>query len=473
VAPPDDDHDCGWRLYAKAQEVRLAEVEQKLADMMRLFAKKSERRTRVKLPPPLPVETDPAETKKKREDLAAIRAATLETEIVRVPVPAAARTCPSCEGRDLRAVGTGKSSTVYEYVQPYFRKRIYQRETLSCRCGHILTAPAPERVGDKTRYGASFMAHLVVSKCAHSIPQYRLEKEYRNLGIPMSRSTMCSLLHRAAKELRPLYDAALATVADSPDVHADETSVRQQDRAQRSFLWTFVTKDVVAYTYAPSRSGEIPLKVLGASPGRLVVDQHTGYNAVTKPGGRVRAGCLAHARRKIFEQNEHPETKEALDRIAEIYRVEADAKKLGIVGTPPHLALRRGRSRPLFARLLHWGHRHRAAFEPRSAMGRAIRYLLRHFRELGCFLRYASIPPDNNIAEAALRRVALGRANYLFVGNEEAGHDFAVLYTLVASCEKHAVNPLEYLADVLLRVQRHPAAAVRELLPDRWRPPDG
>ncbi|HEY5455427.1 MAG TPA: transposase, partial [Acidothermaceae bacterium] len=100
--------------------------------------------------------------------------------------------------------------------------------------GHIITAPAPDRVGDKTRYGASFIAHLVVSKCAHSIPQYRLEKEYRNLGIPMSRSTMCSLLHRAAAELRPIYSAALALVADSPDVHADETSVRQQDRKQRS-----------------------------------------------------------------------------------------------------------------------------------------------------------------------------------------------------------------------------------------------
>jgi transposase len=101
-------------------------------------------------------------------------------------------------------------------------------------------------------------------------------------------------------------------------------------------------------------------------------------------------------------------------------------------------------------------------------MGRAIRYLLRHFRELGCFLRYSTIPPDNNIAEAALRRVALGRANYLFVGNEDAGHDFAALYTLVATCEKHAVNPLDYLADVLLRVQKHPAERVRELLPDRW-----
>lgn len=472
MAPPDDDHDCGWKLYAKAQEARLAEVEQKLADMMRLFAKKSERRKRPKLPPPLPVQADPEETKKKREELAALRAATLETEHVTLSVPETARSCPACASHDLRAVGAGKSSTVYEYVQPYFRKRIYHRETLSCRCGHIVTASAPDRVGDKTRYGASFVSHLVVSKCAHSIPQYRLEKEYRNLGIPMSRSTMCSLLHRAAGELRPLYDAALATVADAPDVHADETSVRQQDRKQRSFLWTFVTPDVVAYTYAPSRSGEVPLRVLGSSTGRLVVDQHTGYNAVTKPGGRVRAGCLAHARRKIFEQNEHPETKEALDLIAEIYRVEADAKKRGIVGTEAHLALRRECSRPLFARLLRWGHRQRAAFEPRSGMGRAIRYLLRHFRELGCFLRYASIPPDNNIAEAALRRVALGRANYLFVGNEEAGHDFAVLYTLVASCEKHAVNPLDYLADVLIRVQGHPAARVRELLPDRWKPPD-
>ncbi len=348
------------------------------------------------------------------------------------------------EARTYVTVGEGKSSTVYEYVQPFFRKRVYQRETLSCRCGHIVTAPAPDRVGDKTRYGASFIAHLVVSKCAHSIPQYRLEKEYRNLGIPMSRSTMCSLLHRAAERAPPALrrgPRARPTVADAPDVHADETSMRQQATAPRSaFIWAFRhprTRRVRA-TH-PSRSGEHSAQqVLAAPPpGRLVVDQHTGYNAVTKPGKRLRAGCLAHARRKIFEQREHTETKEALDLITEIYRVEADAKKRGIVGTPIHLALRRERSRPLFARLLRWGRRHRAAFEPRSGMGRAIRYLLRHFRELGCFLRYSTIPPDNNIAEASLRRVALGRNNFLFVGNEDAGDNIAGLYTLVATCEKH------------------------------------
>jgi transposase len=105
-------------------------------------------------------------------------------------------------------------------------------------------------------------------------------------------------------------------------------------------------------------------------------------------------------------------------------------------------------------------------------MGRAIRYLLRHFRAHGCFLRHASIPPDNNIAEASLRRVALGRSNFLFVGHKDAGDNLAVLYTLVASCEKHSVNPITYLTDMLLRVQRHPAAKVRELLPDRWKPHD-
>jgi transposase len=105
-------------------------------------------------------------------------------------------------------------------------------------------------------------------------------------------------------------------------------------------------------------------------------------------------------------------------------------------------------------------------------MGRAIGYLLRHHRALGQFLRYATIPPDNNKAEAGLRRVALGRKNYLFVGSDDAGHDLAVHYTLVASCEKNGVNPIEYLTDVLMRVQSHPASRVAELLPHRWNPPD-
>jgi transposase len=472
VPPPDDEHDCGWKAYAKAQEAKLVEMGDKIAALERRFLdKKSEKRKASKLPPPVPPSPDPTAATTARKKTQEFQAR-LDTEIVSVPVPDAQRTCAGCGGDKMRNVGSGNPSVVYEYVQPHFRKRVFRRETLSCRCGHIVTAPAPDRVGEKTRYAPSFIAHLIVTKCGDSIPQYRLEKAYRNLGIPMSRSTMCSLLHRGARELRALQEAATALVPAAPDVHADETSMRQQDIEGRAFFWTFVTPDLIVYRYALSRSGDTPKKVLGDSPGRLVVDQHTGYNAVTRPGGRIRAGCIAHARRKIYEQREHPEAKEALDLIGEIYAVEREAKQAGIVGTPEHLALRRERSRPLFARLLCWGRTHRATFEPRSAMGRAIRYLLNHHRALGCFLRFATIPPDNNIAEASLRRIALGRSNFLFVGHEDAGHNIAGLYTLVASCEKHGVNAIAYLTDVLTRVQTHPASRIHDLLPHRWKPPD-
>ncbi|HMI89357.1 MAG TPA: transposase [Polyangiaceae bacterium] len=253
-----------------------------------------------------PKKADPEQSAKKRRDAIELRETKLETEITPIPVPPGHRTCPACGNRQLRRVGKGKASTVFEYVQPHFRKRIYQRETLACRCGHIVTAPGPERVGDKTRYAASFVAHLIVNKCDDSFPQYRLEKYYRRLGIPISRSTMCDLLHRGAEELRPLHAAALAMVPKAADVHADETSIRQLGLPQRAFR----------------RSGKTPEEVLGDSTGRLVVDQFTGYNAVTKPSKRLRAECLAHARRKIFEQREHPETQEALDLIGEICRVD-------------------------------------------------------------------------------------------------------------------------------------------------------
>jgi transposase len=103
-------------------------------------------------------------------------------------------------------------------------------------------------------------------------------------------------------------------------------------------------------------------------------------------------------------------------------------------------------------------------------MGKAIGYLLRHFRALGCFLRYATIPPDNNVAEASLRRVALGRKNFLFVGHEDAGDNVAALYSLVGTCEAHGVDPFAYLRDVLIRVSSHAAADIDALLPHRWAP---
>ena len=87
------------------------------------------------------------------------------------------------------------------------------------------------------------------------------------------------------------------------------------------------------------------------------------------------------------------------------------------------------------------------------------------------FLSDARLPVDNNISERALRAAALGRKNYLFVGHDAAGENLAGLYALVATCTANGVDPTAYLADVLLRVQTHPASRIDEILPHNWTPP--
>src|SRR5207248_10372613 len=180
--------------------------------------------------------------------------------------------------------------------------------------------------------------------------------------------------------------------------------------------------------------------------GTLVVDAYTGYNAVTGVDGRQRAGCLAHARRKFFDaRGSFPEADVALDAIRDVYRVEHEAKERDVARTDEHLAMRRARSRPILEKLHVWLAERRDEYPPKGPMGGAIRYALDNWTELTRFLDDVHVPPDNNRSESALRVAALGRKNFLFVGHEDAGDNMAALYTLVATCEAHAIDPTAYL----------------------------
>ena len=108
---------------------------------------------------------------------------------------------------------------------------------------------------------------------------------------------------------------------------------------------------------------------------------------------------------------------------------------------------------------------------PRGPMGEAIGYALAQWDPLTLFLTDPHLPIDNNASERALRIAALGRKNFLFVGTDHAGENLAGLYSLIATCEINGVNPVTYLADVLLRVQSHPASRIDEILPHNWTPP--
>ena len=154
-----------------------------------------------------------------------------------------------------------------------------------------------------------------------------------------------------------------------------------------------------------------------------------------------------------------PEAQQALDLIRDVYAVEHVAEQRGILGTAEHLSLRQAESAPLMAKLKSWLESRQALHAPKSKLGIAIRYALRQWTELTVFLDDPTVPLDNNQSEAALRVVALGRKNFLFVGNEDAGDNIAGLYSLVATCEANDVNPLDYLRDVLFCISTHPPIA--------------
>ena len=200
----------------------------------------------------------------------------------------------------------------------------------------------------------------------------------------------------------------------------------------------------------------------------LLVDGYSGYNDVEKVSSRRRAACHAHVRRYFFESlKTAPVAQEFLDLITELYRVEHEANARGLSGKSK-LELRNARAGPARDAMKHWLDEQQPRHPPKSPLGVAIRYTLGQWAELGVFLEDAGVPLDNNASERSLRRIALGRKNYLFVGDVEAGKSLAGLYSLVATCESRGINPLDYLADVLGRVQDHPANAIHELLPAAW-----
>jgi transposase len=451
-----DQHRCEWREAYEGVAPTIEELQRKLAvlaaqyeELKRLhFGKKSERSKPSKLPPAVPpLKATPKELRAKRAEAREERRGAMTTVDEGV-VPLACTECPSCNG-PLSPAGQSEPSETIEYVAGHFRRRITRCQTKSCKCGYIEQAKGPVRLGGRGSYAPSFAAHIVVAKCADAIPIHRIEKQLARQGVPVARSTMTDIFLRASELLKPVYDAMVAAVPGASVVHADESPFRQQDKDGRVYFWTFATWESTVYSYAGTRSGSVAHDVLGDSKGTLVVDAYTGYNRVTGVTSRTRAGCYAHARRKFYEALAHPEAKEAYDLIGKLYVVEAEVRREGIVGTESHAERRRVQSAPIVDDLFEKARGWRDSHEPRGNIGKAIGYLLDNEASLRVFLGDAAVPIDNNTAERTMRRVALGRGNYLFVGSENGGKSLATLYSVVATCEQHGINPQTYLEAAL------------------------
>jgi transposase len=463
-----DIHDCPWRNEVlKLQESNDA-LQAEIALLKRkVFGKRSE-----KMPPIKPKNTKASDeqTKAKRQERKAQRKELPEV-VYTHSLEDKDKHCPRCGSLDFKQVGEGRTSIVYEYVPARFLRQVHVQETWACSCGeHLITAKGPTKPVEGGQYGAGFIANIVTAKCCDSIPLYRMEKQLKRIGLPVSRSTLCSLFHQASFALKPIYERMLDLMPSYSLVLADETPIPVQaaKKTHKGYIWSFINDDFILYRYSDTRGGITPKEVLKESQGVLMADGYSGYNQACLDDTRKRAGCWAHARRKFFEAQDSAQvSKHALDKIKDLYQVEYDAANAG-VDESGHLKLRQDRSRAILNELHVWLIEQQTIHPPKSLMGKAIGYTLNQWDELNHFVNDPKIPLDNNASERALRIIALGRKNYLFAGNKNAAENLAGLYSLMASCELHGINPEKYLRDVLIRVHTHSQTKLDELLPHRW-----
>jgi transposase len=336
---------------------------------------------------------------------------------------------------------------------------------------HVATAPGPSRVIEKGLLGVGFLAHVVAERFAHHMPYHRLEKKYEAEGLSLSRSVLCASAARCADLLEPVRRRMLQDVLAAPIVGTDDTNVIIQEGSsggsRRGHLWLYRDLEGTnVFDFTESRSRDGPARILKDFRGYLQADAASIYDAFFLPGGAVEVGCWAHARRKFVqaETTEPALAAEAIRRIALLYAVEKGAKDRA---PEDRRALRESRSRPVLEDIFDWMGRTRPTVLDRSPMAEALDYALKNRVALMRYLEDGRLPIDNNGVERALRCVAVGRKNWIFVGNEEGGRRAATLYSLVQTCREIGVDPKEYLRDVLLRIST--CSDVTKLTPRGWK----
>jgi transposase len=398
----------------------------------------------------------------------------LPRQRVEYDLAAAEKPCPDCGEVRVR-FGEDRSERLDYRPASFFIVEHIRAKYVCRRCaGQILTAPAPAEAVPKCIAGPGLLAHVIISKYADHLPLHRLEGILARHGVPLSRSTMGDWLRGCAAALAPLYLLMCDRVRQSKVIHTDDTPVTTLDRGdpdgrKTGRVWVYLgdrDHPYTVYDMTASRSRDGPRTFLDGFAGYLQADAFGGYDGLYARGV-TEVACWAHARRKFFEAKETgpAEAHEALARIRALYEIEARAKALAPV---ERAALRQAEAAPMLASFGCWLDDLRPQTLPKSPLGQAVTYASNQWAALHVYVTDGDLAIDNNAAERALRKIAVGRRNWLFFGSDDGGATAAVLFSFTETCHRHAINPWTYFVDALTRLPNHSVEQLGDFLPDRW-----
>jgi len=417
-------------------------------------------------------------------------------ERIGVPHPAltAGDACPTC--------GEG---TVYEKApgvvvritgQAPLAATVYQLQKLRCHlCGQVFTAPAPEETGDR-KYDATAGSMIGLLKYGSGLPFNRLEGLQGHLEIPLPASTQWDIVRAVAANIAPAFAELIRQAAQGDVLHNDDTTVKILELMGKRGGPEAVARADGEGTDADQRTGLFTSGVVALRDGHRVAlffsgRQHAGENlagvlklraselpppiqmcdALSRnlPGElkTILAHCLAHARRQFVDvYDRFPEQcRHLLEALAVVYRNDAIARERQL-SPEARLQWHQQESRPTMQQLHDWLKRQldEKLTEPNSALGGAIRYMLKHWEKLTLFLRQAGAPLDNNLCERALKKAILHRKNALFYKTQNGARVGDLFMSLIYTCQLNQANPFDYLTEL----QRHPDQLAAS--PELWMP---
>jgi transposase len=357
----------------------------------------------------------------------------------------------------------------------------YQQSDTGAR---MVIADKPPQPIEKGLPGPGLMAYVVTSKLADHLPLYRQRRILAREGVHVAESTMCGWIMAAAELVVPLVLLMSKRIKRSKSIHADDTRVPVQAKGKCRLgrIWDYIgdaDNPYIVFEYTPDRTNDWPIAWLEGFTGFLQADAYNGYDAIYKLGKVIEVGCMAHMRRKFFDARLTDSVRSAqmLERVRQLYAVEDEAAKLiaaqpGVTSAQAdavRLDLRQRKSVPVLEKIKAWLDEQAKLVLPRSPIADAIGYALNQWDALCVYTKHGFLNIDNNAAERPLKLIAIGRRNWLFVQNDKFGKAYAKLYSLIASAQRHGLDPQAYLRGVLAQIVTTPMSQLDQFLPDVWK----
>jgi transposase len=344
--------------------------------------------------------------------------------------------------------------------------------------GGIRTASLPDTLLNRCQADESFLADILTKKFNDHLPLYRISEILGQNGIGISRQILSQWVIRCGQALKPLYDEMNRQILKSENVFIDETPIEMLDpgkgQTHQAYMWVLVGGKAAdpphrIYKFRINRQHHNAQELLSGYKGVLHSDKFGGYEALANRKQFIWCPCYAHIRRKFFEA----ETGDVdfrnwvLRKIRYLFMFE---KIAWARSEEERLRIRQEKEVPIIDELIKAikDKLINGKYLPKSKFKEALGYFCGLIPYLKNYTHHSWSRLDNNVAERAVRPLAIGRKNWMFVGSKDGGEAAAVILSLVQTCRGLGINPREYLEDIMRRLMSHPANKLYELLPDQW-----